>query len=368
VLAIYDALRTPIYSSGMGALDTYEAVARCPHCQDVHWISGQTKFFLPDFSGLCSRHFTPDIGQPLDFPPATLSADRIWDGTWWRVREPDDPTRLSLLADLDELVRCDCGAKSAVVLRFDLAVGAPPSATLMDVALLDPLAADVASVVDFADGENMLWTGDADAYVRELVELAYAARGDRAKRLHQTLVRHVTSTPGLSPPPWTTVRGPCRCEACGDVRDRSELTFLSHPDFSGSFFGPGWGGGILRPGSSVECDLSWLDRDIDRGYLIRVRHPIAPDGLRVLGRRTSRGCRCGAGRAAFVLQFARNTTGLTLRSLSLRVVQSRADLADVDFAEGPAQSREPPAHSGLHRQPLTRDEAVLQLLADVFHC
>ena len=351
----------------MGAFDTYEAVARCPQCHDMHWLYGQTGFFLPDFSGLCHRHFTPGVAQKLDFSPAALSTQRMWDGTWWRVREPGDPMRLSLLADFDQLFGCDCGARFGVVLRFDVALGPPPTATLLEITLLDVLTPQVASAVDFAVGD-VFWTGAADTYQRELVEAAYAAPRARADRLHQALVRHFTSSPSTAAYPWTSVRGPTRCEACGDVRERSELILLSHPDFPESFFGPSWSGGVLSPGTHVACDCSWLATDVDRGYLVRLRHPVAPEGFRVLGRRSSRGCRCGAGRAAFVLHFAGDLTGLTLSSLSLRVVRNRVDVADVDFAEVPALSREQPAHSLFHHRATAHDETVRQLLADVFRC
>lgn len=350
----------------MGAFDTYEAVGRCPQCHDLHWVRGQTQFFLPDLSGLCNRHFTPGAPQPLEFSPAGLAAERIWDGTWFRVRELREPMQLSLLADLGEFCACDCGLRLAVVLDFDLGLGSPPTATLIDLTLLDALAPRLPSAVDFADGENMFWTGDADAYTQEVIDLAHATPSDRGHRLHEALVRHCTSMPALTLPPWTTARGPTRCEDCGDVRERSELILLSHPDFSESFFGPGWGGGTLRPGSHVTSDLSWLASDVDRGYVIRLRHPVTRDELRVLGRRLARSCRCGAGKAAFVLHFARDGTGLTLDSLSLRVVRGRADLADVDFAEGPEFSRQQPAHALVHGRAVTRDEAVRLLLSVVF--
>jgi hypothetical protein len=44
-----------------------------------------------------------------------------------------------------------------------------------------------------------------------------------------------------------------------------------------------------------------------------------------------------------VLRFVRDAGGLTLAEVSLRVVRSEDDLADVDFAEAPGSTRDLPA-------------------------
>src|SRR3954447_3360270 len=107
----------------MGAFDTYAAITRCPRCEDLHQVSGQTKFFQPDFGGYFHRHFVPGDAQPLDFSSDALASARVWEDDWWRVREPRAPDVLHLLTDFDELIRCDCGAQLAGVLRFRLAKG-----------------------------------------------------------------------------------------------------------------------------------------------------------------------------------------------------------------------------------------------------
>ncbi|MGZ3461846.1 MAG: hypothetical protein ACXU86_25415, partial [Archangium sp.] len=306
-----------------------------------------------------------------------LASARAWEDEWWRVREPQAPDVLHLLTDFDELLRCDCGAQLAGVLRFRLAKsptehGSTETATLEEVKLLDVVRDDVAEAVDFAEGAHMLWNGKPDAYPAALAALAHAPPFDRAARLRKALVEYFAPPDAPARPaptdPWTTVAGPTRCEACGEVRERREVTGLSHLNFPVSFFGPEWTGGELRPGDRVPCDLAWLAEDVDRGYLARLRHPVPRDSLCILGHRTFRGCHCGAGRGSFVLRFARDPSGVVFESMSLRVVRGPADLADVDFAEAGLLSRERPAGSPFSRRELTHDELIRELLSSEFGC
>jgi hypothetical protein len=327
----------------MGAFDIYTATARCPRCEDLHWVNGQTKFFQPCFSGYYHRHFVPGVAQPLDFSSDELASTRVWEDDWWRVREPLAPDVLHLLTDFDEkLSLCDCGAQLIAVLCFRLKRhaehGSTDTATLEEVRLFDVVRDDVAGAVDFAPGGHMLWNGKPDAYTAALAALANAPPFDRAAL-------------------GTTVAG-TRCEACGEVRERRAF----RSDFPVSFFGPGWTGGELRPGDRIRCDLAWLVEDVDRGDFARLRHPVPRDSLCILGHRTSRGCHCGAGWGSFVLRFACDPGGVVFNSMSLRVVRDRADLADVDFAEVGLRALE---HAARFRYPreLTREELIRELLS-----
>jgi hypothetical protein len=325
----------------MGAVDEYSGQASCPRCGDRFWIDGQTKFFDPDFFGLHNRWFKPGEAQPLEPGSEAVGTARVWD-SWWRVREPVDPTLVQVLTPDYHLFGCDCGARFAVILRFRIGEG--PTATLEEILLHDAYVADVAAQIDFADGEPMLWTGDHAAFAAALRAAAAEPPEARGARFRAFLTdywdRRDAPGPEDGSSPWTIVAGEFRCEACGDRRERSELSLLSHPDYPQSFFGPEWTGGTLRPGKRVVCDVAWLDEDVERGYFTRLRHPVTSGGLTVIGTRRDYGCRCGAGRAAAVLRFVRDAGGLTLAELSLRVVQGEDDLGDVDFAEAPASTRD----------------------------
>lgn len=340
----------------MGAFDIYGATARCPHCGDLHWVSGQTKFFQPCFSRYYHRYFVPGDAQQLDFSVDGLASARVWDG-WWRVREPQAPDVLHLLTDFEELLLCDCGAKLLGVLRFRLANhaehGTEDTATLEEVMLLDVIRDDVAGAVDFAPDDNV---GASTA------ALVNAPPFDRAARLRKALVEHFCDWP--DPTFLGITVAPTRCEACGEVRERRAF---SHSDFPVSFFGPGWTGDELRPGDRIPCDLAWLAQDVDRGDFGRLRHPVPRDSLCILGlrHRSFLGCRCGAGWGSFVLRFARDPGGVIFKSMSLRVMRGRADLADVDFVEAGWDAIKKAASFGFPRE-LTREELILVLLRSKF--
>jgi hypothetical protein len=346
----------------MGAFDTYAGEVRCPRCGDVHRVDGQTKFFVPDFFGLYNRHFTPWSPQPLDFSPAELQAP-VWDGSWWRVRAPGDPSRFDLLADFSDLFGCDCGMMFAMVLRFRVDAGPPPTATLTAIELRDATTA-AALVVDFADGEELLWAGDHAGFAAAISALASAPAGERAARLREALNRRFApqdeATPGDTP--WWCHVGEVRCEACGASGPRRELLLLAHPDHPTSFFGPGWTGGTLTAGMRIAGDFAWLAADCDRGYYTRLRHPVPEDRLTVLGARRRVSCRCGAGPGALVLRFAREPGALVLREATLRDVRGAEDLADVDFAETAYWTRDPSPRA-LRQCEWTREAALRAVLA-----
>lgn len=328
----------------MGAVDEYSGEASCPRCGEMFWLDGQTKFFDPDFFGLHARWFKPGHAQPLAPGSEAVGTARVWD-SWWRVREPVDAAVVQVLVPDYQWFGCDCGVRFAVILQFHL--GAGPTATLARIVLHDAHAGDVAAQIDFADGEPMLWTGDHAAFAAALQAAADEPPEARAARFRAFLADYWDLRAGPRPEdgasPWTIVAGEFRCEVCGDRRERSEVLLLTHPDYPQSFFGPAWTGGTLGPGSRVAGDVAWLDEDVDRGYFTRLRHPVTPGGLTLIGRRRDRGCRCGAGRAATMLRFVRDAGGLTLAEVSLRVVRGEDDLGDVDFAEAPGSTRDTPA-------------------------
>jgi hypothetical protein len=131
--------------------------------------------------------------------------------------------------------------------------------------------------------------------------------------------------------------GATRCEACGELRARTDATLLTHPDHPISFFGAAWTGGVIAPGDRVAFDARWLAEDVDRGMYFRARHPVG-ETLTLLGQRRRVGCRCGAGRGYTVARFARRAGTLELETLGLRALRRRSELADIDFIEGCARS------------------------------
>ncbi len=333
----------------MGAFDSYYAEVPCPGCGDIYWISGQTKFFDPDYQDM--RSFTPGAPQPASFTAADLPT-----GDWWRLRErAGDGTRFTLLADLDDLFGCDCGMAFAMVLHFELA---PKTVTLQQIELLDARQ-DVADRIDFVEAER-LWAGNYDEYRRAIAELQARPFAERAAKLRSWLDARFALTedePDARGDTWTTLIGPTQCEACGDVRERRDWSLFSHPDHPVSFFGPAWTGGLIFLGDRIPFDDGWLADDVDRGWYFRARHPVG-DRLRILGQRRPFGCRCGAGRARTVAHFERRPGGLELVELTLRPVHGRADLHDIDFIEGYTRAPRQPGE-----EPRTRDFVLSWVLA-----
>lgn len=349
----------------MGAFDTYEGEARCPRCGDVHHVEGQTKFFVPDFFGLYARGFRPGAPQPIDFATGDLR-ESSWDGSWVRVQAPGDPGRLDLLADLDDCFGCDCGACFAVVLRFRVSDGPPASAMLTAIELRETSTA-AAVAVDFADAESRLWAGDHAGFAAALAELGGRSPEARAAWVREGLrARFDAVEPPegpVEPPAWFTYDGEVRCEACGERRRRSVWTALSHPSLARTFFGAPPASGALAPGVRVACDLEWLKEDVDRGYYVRLRHPVPEDRLTVIEGSMRAGCRCGAGRAAPLLRFAREPGALVLQEVALRVVRGAEDLADVDFAQAGYYTRDVTDATSPRRWEWTREVALAGVLS-----
>jgi hypothetical protein len=336
----------------VGAFDEYSAEVACPACRDVHWIRGQTKFFDPDYDDM--RSFEPGVPQPARFTAADLPGFAS-DG-WWRLREPiGDDARFTLLADFDDLYACDCGFAFAVLLHFELA---PGTVTMQAIELLDARQ-NLADRIDFVEADG-LWQGDYDNFSRAIAALEAQPFDERAAWLRRRLDERFELTEherDARTDDWTTLVGPTQCEACGDVRERRDLSLLTHPDHLVSFFGSAWTGGVIFLGDRIPFEDDWLADDVDRGWYFRVRHPIG-DRLRLLGQQHSFGCRCGAGLARTVAHFEHRPGALELVELTLRAVSSRADLQDIDFIEGHTRQ---PRHPG--EEPRTREFVLAWVLA-----
>lgn len=347
----------------MGAFDSYRARAACPRCAAIHWVSGQTKIFLPDFGGLSARDFQPGVRQQLDFSPGELSAARVWDDEWVRMRPPEDAGHLDLLADLDDLFSCGCGQILAVILRFRLFDEATPAAELTEIALLDA-AGDIAGAIDLACGEDLVpWGGSMASFTAALEGLAKAPFAERARTLHDAIARRFAPDPAGAPgDPWTVIAAPMRCTSCGEARSRRLWTALSHPDYLQSFFGAGWTAGELRPEAPISIAPGDLCADEDRGYYIRLRHPGRPGELTVLGDPETWGCRCGAGRASVRLRFSLERDRITLLAADLLVIRRKEDLLDIDYAYAPASSRAPRKGPRFGSPPASKEAARAGLI------
>ncbi|MCB9700410.1 MAG: hypothetical protein H6711_00805 [Myxococcales bacterium] len=344
----------------MGAFDVYRGQARCPACRAIHFFSGQTKVFDPDFGEHCMRDLAVGRPQPVGFRPSSMLEAAIWEDEWWRVRARGVPGELTLLPDLGEQFACSCGRPLVTLLRFRLD-DAAAEVELLEIELLDLLEDDAAARVDLADRDGMF---DVDSPWDDVEELAAAPESARIEALRAALaLRFEGHETWFVPPPagFTWLIGQARCEACGDARERRLWTMYSHPGYVTSIFGEGWAGGVLRPGSRIGGPSPWRERDEDRGYYLRLRHPLPARSLTLCEEDASWACACGAGPVAVVAHFRVDDAGLTLASIALRSVRSLADLADVDLVCAPRcvralRLRE--GWGGVVRQPKGREEAL----------
>ncbi len=352
----------------MGAFDTYEAVGRCPTCRAYHYVRGQTKAFDPDFGGFHSRHFSPGKSQPLEFAPSQMLESSVWEGEWWRVRPQTSSRHLALLVDYDELFGCSCGQPLVAILQFEADEEAR-SITLHGVELHDARLAEYARHVDLASGERVLhWNGDHTSFMSSLSALAESRFELRARRLREVVENRFEGHERWLAPSdkelsgWTVLIGQVQCECCGVSRERRVQLSITHPAYTESILGTGWDGGVLRLGQRLRCNLDWMERDEDRGWFLRVHHPLARDHIRVCGAPESWGCPCGAGRGSVVVQFSVDDHGLLLQSIHLRVMQSLEDLHDIALAYAPWSSRGQLREEwGTRWQPSNRTEALALL-------
>jgi len=348
----------------MGAFDSYSVLSRCPRCEAVHHLEGQTKFFNPDFTGIYYRSFELGAMHPLDVRAEDILRSTIWEDEWWRVSEAGSSGEFTLLADLDDNPWCTCGAPLATLLRFRLQPQRPPpevatstaarcivgppdsfvaTVELVEAQVFDIEAQDPSPHVNFAPVYGVAGTSSKD-WRAAIEALASAPISSRLATLRVAFAELYRPGKDLSgSPPWTTLYVPVRCEACGDTRDRHLHSLLSHPDYRESFFGPSWSGGLIVPGMRIETTQNVWESDVDRGYMVRISAPPArAKSVVILNRPQPWGCRCGAGRTSIRLSFALEDKAMAFQEATLRVVKDVADFAEVDFAEAPFLTRDVP--------------------------
>jgi len=112
--------------------------------------------------------------------------------------------------------------------------------------------------------------------------------------------------------------------------------------------------GDIALGQRVPFDGDWLADDVDRGYFIRLRHPI-PRLMTILTARQPFVCACGAFRPWTIVRFLRHPGALELESMSMRVIDTPADIADVHFIEAQSTRWSRPA--------MTREQIVDELIS-----
>lgn len=293
----------------MGAFDSIEAEAQCPECGDIHYLQGtQTKFFEPDYHE--QRWMRAGEAHPLAQLPAREHSE------WWRVRDPIDEDRFTLLVDADEMFECSCDCACAPLLHFVRTVG---EITLVRVEVLDARR-PIAHLVDFTDC-GVAWGGNWESHREALRALEQRPAAERAATLHAFLAgRFEIDDRGHAP--WTVLIGPTRCEACNETRERILHTMLTGSG-QGSFFGAAWAGGAIYIGDRMPFE--------DLGYArCQVLRPTTDDSLAVLGARSWSGCKCGAGPARYVARFERRDAALVLVELALRAID---DTRDINYAE-----------------------------------
>lgn len=329
----------------MGAFDTYRLELSCPSCNDRHNVSGQTKFFEPEFGSYHARHFVCGALLPVEFSPAELFRARVWDDEWFRVRECNGaPGDFSLLVDYDEMFTCTCGEPLAPLLHFSTEVQAG-QVCLTKGTLLRALDRELPSRVDFASAEQLVpWTGEFATFRRAVLQLAHADEEHRAQCLQAAVARRFAgyeswAEPDSSVTGWSHLVGPVQCESCRAVRTRRIGLALCHAGYMHPVLGQGWDGGVLRLGQRVQVATDWLTRDEDRGFFLRLRTQTDRTTLTIAGDTCTWGCGCGAGMASVIVRFAIEAHGFRLQSMHLRVVKDLADLADVDLVYAPDFSR-----------------------------
>ncbi|MEO8703594.1 MAG: hypothetical protein ABI867_26330 [Kofleriaceae bacterium] len=310
----------------MATVEWYEGAGACPGCGDLHHVADQTKLFAP--FGVSST-YRVGVEQRTEIDPGVFT-DRIVEDHWWRLREPVVPPQLHVLHDLWDIAHCDCGLQLVAVLQFEVVL--PDRVTLAAIQMLDIRDPALASSIDLVGDDEHGWYA-----IVSLAELTASPFEDRAAMLRELLAaRFADLTDQEFPGDTTLLVGLVQCEACGLSRERRVDTHLTLPASARpplSFFGRTWTGGTIYLGDRVPLGLA-SDYDADRtalGYT-RLRDG-DPAGLAILGAEAMHGCRCGAGRGSVVQRFARRGDTLELVELTMRVVTTVQDLADVDFSE-----------------------------------
>jgi hypothetical protein len=319
---------------GVATVEWYEGTGACPGCGDIHYIADQTKLFAPFGSSSTYRvgvEATTEVYKEM-------FTDRIWEDSWWRLREPTGQPEINVLHDLWDVVRCDCGLRLAAVLRFRVIL--PDKVTLVAIVMLDINDPDLARSIDLVGDD---WNGTYS--IVPLAELVAAPFEERAAMLARVLATicadrfgdETVSSISEEAVRATTLVGLVQCQACGTSRERQVETLLTSPAYAQrdahSFFGSPWRGGTIYLGSRVPVgpDAEVEQERVALSYTrLRAGDPAA---LTILGALTDYGCACGAGRGSVVQRFVRHGDQLELVELVLRVVTTAADLADIDYSE-----------------------------------
>ena len=329
----------------MGSYDTVTSEATCPRCGTLHHISQQLRFFEPDYDE--QVWFRDGLPQAKAVSPSSIGG-----GDWMPIRPHVGPYPHCTVVGGDlELFRCGCDLPIATVLHFEVGYG---TVTLAKVELRDALAADLADHVDFADAE---WLSAGASSYRTNLEVALAAapsvRAALLRSWFHDFFDDDAPRPNFHFTETVYLEGVVSCDACGRARKMGTRTRFAHGDHP-SFFGPGFAYGHIEIGHRVPFDGGWLADDVDRGYFIRLRHPI-PRLMTILTASQPFVCACGAFRPWTIVRFLRHPGELELESMSMRVLDMPADLADVHFIEAQSIRWTRPA--------MTREQIVDELIS-----
>src|SRR5512138_3793133 len=215
------------------ASDRYAGTARCPHCDDVHWLDRDFLFF--NLYESPANLFVKGVGVRVYFPYGELESNARHAGlgsldrhhAYVRIRLPIDDERCHVL-DIEAARTCDCGAKLIPLLVFGIAYNVETPgpadertsrATLLDIELRpsEPALWERVDYMRAAACESFVERGFVDlttfdallqgtvderiAIAIESAELVFLAAGEDIARF-----RHVA--------------GPTRCAACDQVRER----------------------------------------------------------------------------------------------------------------------------------------------------
>ena len=325
----------------MGAYDTVTSEAACPRCGVRHAIDLQTKFFDPDYDD--QVWFRDGLPQPK---PGGFSPSREW-----MPMRPDVATAECNVVSLEDLFRCTCGLPIATVMCFDVR---HQTVTLVKVELRDALAANLVDDIDFADAEPLsAGEGSFDVNLEVARTATLSVRVALLRSWFHDFFDDDAPRQSFHFTETVYLRGLVACEPCGHSRPLGTRTRFAHGDHP-SFFGPGFAYGDIALGQRVPFDGDWLADDVDRGYFIRLRHPI-PRVMTILTARQPFVCACGAFRPWTIVRFRRRRGALELESMSMRLIETPADIADVHFVEAQSTRWTRPA--------MTRDQIMAELIS-----
>lgn len=301
------------HARAVGLVELYEGSGRCPGCNEVHYVDGQTQLFVPYGAAKTYRVAEPQ----MSYTNPGIFTSKAWE-QWWRLRPPVKGTNeVAVLHWIEDVFECSCDRVLAPVLRFAIE---PASVCLKDILMVDMKQPGFEREIDFV-GE---WVSDPQR-VAELAELPFD------ERIQWVRDRVAARRERSAHPGWTVLVGPTQCESCGDVRERTHTTLFTDPNLAptASLFGPQFTGRTIFLGDRVRVATDW--QPVVHHYSVLSQIDAT---MTVLSKLQSFGCACGAGRAAVVQKFACRGSELELVELGLRVVRSTADLSDVDVVEG----------------------------------